>query len=334
MIDIINTQGERFKMYQIDRKNKKVLLVEKRRFADLGISERHDLQEWIVDEPDMLGEKLLIIQKEFDGFSDTNERLDLLALDTYGNLVVIENKLDDSGRDVTWQALKYVSYCASLKKSKIIEIYQKYLGVSDSAEAKLQEFFEIDDLEELKLNPQDGDQRLILVAANFRKEVTSTVLWLLDHGIDIKCICVTPYEHEGNVYLETKQILPVQDIAEHQIGILERKREAVAESKGEATRHKLRKAFWAAALPIVEKNVAIFKNKTATKDNRCSGLSGIGGVSFDLLVLKEKVQIAVYIDMGDKALNKNVFSALYANKDEYEKTFGEVMDWRELPDNT
>jgi hypothetical protein len=29
----------------------------------------------------MLGEELLIIQKEFDGFEDTNERLDLLALD-------------------------------------------------------------------------------------------------------------------------------------------------------------------------------------------------------------------------------------------------------------
>jgi hypothetical protein len=28
-----------------------------------------------------------------------------------------------------------------------------------------------------------------------------------------------------------------------------------------------------------------------------------------------------------------VFSALYANKDEYEKAFGEVMDWRELPEN-
>jgi hypothetical protein len=44
---------------------------------------------------------MLIIQKEFCGFNDTNERLDLLALDKWGNLVIIENKLDDSGRDVT-----------------------------------------------------------------------------------------------------------------------------------------------------------------------------------------------------------------------------------------
>lgn len=39
------------------------------------------------------------------GFDDTRERLDLLAIDKVGNLVIIENKLDDSGRDVVRQSL-------------------------------------------------------------------------------------------------------------------------------------------------------------------------------------------------------------------------------------
>ena len=69
----------------------------------------------------------MIIQKEFDDFDDTRERLDLLALDKDGNLVIIENKLDDTGRDVMWQALKYASYCSSLTKNQIIEIYSNYL---------------------------------------------------------------------------------------------------------------------------------------------------------------------------------------------------------------
>ena len=50
-------------------------------------------------------------RREFAGFSDTHERLDLLALDKQGSLVLIENKLDDTGRDLTWQVLKYASYC-------------------------------------------------------------------------------------------------------------------------------------------------------------------------------------------------------------------------------
>ena len=115
-------------MYIIDKDSNKLIKVEKKTFKSLGLDERHNLQEWIAKEPSSLGEDLLIIQKEFDGFADTKERLDLLAIDKSGNLVIIENKLDDSGRDVTWQAIKYASYCSSLSKSDVVEIYQKYLN--------------------------------------------------------------------------------------------------------------------------------------------------------------------------------------------------------------
>ena len=44
----------------------------------------------------------------------------------------------------------------------------------------------------ISLNTRNS-QRLILVAGDFRKEVTSTALWMLDRGIDVKCIKVVPY---------------------------------------------------------------------------------------------------------------------------------------------
>jgi hypothetical protein len=50
-----------------------------KKFAELGFHDREHLQEWLANEPTALGEELLIIQKEFDGFDETNERLDLLA---------------------------------------------------------------------------------------------------------------------------------------------------------------------------------------------------------------------------------------------------------------
>jgi len=87
-------------MYTIDKEKNRITKLEKKSFSDLKFKEREHLQEWIAKNPSSLGEDLLIIQKEFSGFEDTNERLDLLALDKQGNLVVIENKLDDSGKDV------------------------------------------------------------------------------------------------------------------------------------------------------------------------------------------------------------------------------------------
>ena len=78
-------------------------------FAQLGLRERRDIQEWIAANPGILGEDLLIIGKEFSGFDLTNERPDLLAVDSSGKLVVIELKRDDTGGNVHWQAIKYAS---------------------------------------------------------------------------------------------------------------------------------------------------------------------------------------------------------------------------------
>lgn len=94
-------------MYRIQRQGNKVEKLKKCTFRELGFREREHLQEWIAKDPEVLGEELLIVQKEFSGFSDTNERLDLLALDKQGSLVIIENKLDDTGRDVVMNELAF-----------------------------------------------------------------------------------------------------------------------------------------------------------------------------------------------------------------------------------
>ena len=80
-------------MFKVDLAQNRIARLARRRFADLNLHERRHLQEWLANQPDALGEDLLIIQKEFDRFADTRERLDLLALDKDGSLVVIENTL-------------------------------------------------------------------------------------------------------------------------------------------------------------------------------------------------------------------------------------------------
>ena len=124
-------------MFKIDAAANSITSLTLRTFGELGFSERKNLQEWIAKEPSCLGEELLIIQKEFSGFSDTHERLDILALDKQGSLVLIENKLDDTGRDVTWQALKYALYCSRLSKENVLSIYQEFLAKTEpSADAR------------------------------------------------------------------------------------------------------------------------------------------------------------------------------------------------------
>jgi RecB family endonuclease NucS len=145
-------------MFLIDKKKNEAISISKKTFQELEFKERKHLQEWICKNTDILGERLLIIQKEFSGFDDTKERLDLLAIDENGNLVIIENKLDDSGRDVVWQSLKYASYCSGLTKSDIKDIFQKYIdeqGKNEYAEKVLCEFLAAEDFGEIELNSDD-----------------------------------------------------------------------------------------------------------------------------------------------------------------------------------
>ena len=231
-------------MYLFDNGSNSLVKVDKCTFKSLGLDERNNLQEWIAKEPNSLGEDLLIIQKEFDGFSDTRERLDLLALDKRGNLVVIENKLDDSGRDVTWQAIKYASYCSSLTKQDIIEIYQKYLGTAASAEESLSEFFDGRDLTDIDINV-GNTQRIFFVAANFRKEVTSSVMWLLNFNIRIKCFKVTPYKYHDKVLLDFDQIIPIKDADDYTIKIATKTQNETQSAEASRIRYTNRQNFWA-----------------------------------------------------------------------------------------
>ena len=82
-------------MYRINQQTNSIQKIEETTFKEIGASERNHLQEWIAKNPEAIcgeDESLLIIQKEFDGFNDTRERLDLLTLDNNGNLVIIGNK--------------------------------------------------------------------------------------------------------------------------------------------------------------------------------------------------------------------------------------------------
>jgi len=51
-------------MYKINKTSNNVVRSEQRLFKELKIKERDHLQEWIAKNPEMLGEELLIIQKE------------------------------------------------------------------------------------------------------------------------------------------------------------------------------------------------------------------------------------------------------------------------------
>lgn len=318
-------------MYLIDRDKNRVERLQKRAFADLGFRERDHLQEWIAADPSVLGEELLIIQKEFSGFSDTNERLDLLALDKQGSLVIIENKLDDSGRDVTWQALKYASYCSGLTKEHIRTIFQEYLtrqGEAETAEDKLSSFFDDAEYDELEIN-KGLSQRIILIAANFRREVTSTVLWLLNYRVRLQCFKVTPYTMGEQLLLNFEQIIPMRDAEEYVVRMAEKTKDDL-ETQDVARRHGVRFEFWRQLIGELNTRTELFQNISPSRYHWIGAGSGVRGVGFNFGATKGYGRAELYIDRGDKAENEAIFDQLRARQEVLESAFGEALIWERL----
>ena len=321
------------RMFRVDLSENRLVRLHERRFADLNLRERDHLQEWLVRMPDALGEELLIVQKEFDGFADTRERLDLLALDKEGRLVVVENKLDDSGRDVVWQALKYVAYCSSLKKAEIVEIYQNYLdrwSVGADAVANLCDFLDVEELDDVVLNA-GSEQRLVLIAANFRKEVTATVLWLLGHGVRAQCFRVVPYSFGEELFIDLQQIIPTPEAADYMIGMAAKDSEAQSVEGARKRSDRVRHAFWTKALEELRaRNVSRFENISPSTDHWLSCATGVSGCAYSLIFLKNEARVELSLQRSVTEENKWIFDRLQGERQEVEGRFGDQLRWQRL----
>jgi hypothetical protein len=322
-------------MFRVDLSENRILKLDQKRFADFGLRERTHLQQWMADTPDALGEELLIIQQEFDGFADTRERLDLLALDKSGQLVIIENKLDDTGRDVVWQALKYAAYCSTLKKAQVLDIFQRYLdrhGDGGNAETKISEFLDEDSLDEIVLNA-GTDQRIIFIAANFRREVTAAVLWLLDHRVRAQCFRVIPYGYGEELFIDVQQIIPTPEAEDFMVSMAAKEDEE--DSVGDAQRrsHEVRFAFWERALEALsEQGVSLYQNISPSKDHWLSAGTGVAGCAYSLHFLRTEARVVLDLQRGSKEENKWLFDRLEGQREQLERDFGGPLEWRRMED--
>ena len=129
-----------------------------------------DLEKWIKECPEVLGQDMLIIGEQTHTKSGP---LDFLAIDKYGNLVIIELKRGNLPRDVIAQAIDYVSDVASWDLDKINEICLKFTG--ELLEDHLNENFEEIDLENLNINET---QRILLVGFSLDEALERMIEWL------------------------------------------------------------------------------------------------------------------------------------------------------------
>jgi hypothetical protein len=311
-------------LFSYDKGLKKISIFEETEFKTHKILERQDLEKWIEDNPDILGEELLILTTEYDKFDKTDERLDSLAIDKDGNLAIIELKRDDSGKTVELQAIKYGAYCSTLIFTDIVNLYQQYLSKKgekitfEETETRIREFIS-DEFEELNDRP-----RIILVSKEFRPEVTASILWLRKFGIDIKCIKLTPYELDKNtIIFESTILIPLPEAEDF---IIKAEKKENVENKLTISQEEYVK-FYKELIKQLKVKMP-FSYSDPLPKSYYQILSGIGGIHFEWGFHgrpRSSFGVELHFERGNKAFNMKTIERMEPLKTEIEKQTGESV---------
>jgi len=295
-----------------------------------GVRERYDLQRLLRTQIDVIAPDTLVIAEEFGEWEESKRRIDLLALDREANLVVIELKRTDDGGHMELQAVRYAAMVSTMIFEKVVDIYQRYLtkhGKTEDARLTILDF--------LKWDEPDADMfgrevKILLAAANFSKELTTAVMWLNKHELDIRCVRVIPYQDNGRVLIDVQQVIPLPEASDYQIQIREK------EHKGRQERseiHVRRERFWEGLLALANKATKLHANISPTGYHWIGTGAGLSGLSYNYLIRQHGATVELYIGRKDSSSNKRMFDEMHSHKVEIEQAFGGSLAWERADSN-
>ena len=186
-----------------------------------GLWERHHLQQWALQYPDLLGENLYVITDEFDRWEDASgqavaDRLDVLALDPEGRPVVVELKRGPAPRLTDIQAVGYAAMVSRFTVEDLVDAHAAFLARHGEPTGP-------DEVRAI-LSGHAGGKKLsdhllrspaiVIVAESFAPAMTSSVVWLSEQGVDITLREFQLYRSGDGLLLTVSQTWPVRDVEE------------------------------------------------------------------------------------------------------------------------
>ena len=120
------------------------------------------------------------------------------------------------------QALRYAAMVSTMTFRQAVEAYQRLLtreGKNTDPEEAILDFLAWPDVDEERFAL---GVRLLLVAQDFSRELTTAVMWLSGRDLDIRCVRMRPYRLDDGLLLDVQQIIPLPEAADYQVRIREK----------------------------------------------------------------------------------------------------------------
>jgi hypothetical protein len=228
-----------------------------------------ELEAWIVGNPELVGEPLLVLGQQLAEFAEDHDRLDVLGIDEAGEIVIVELKVAENFRVTDLQALAYAGAYASRDTADLAETLRATLerqantpalnklgdtpvgspahdsdGVTklpehpqhstvEEAKQRIVEFLGIEDFNEWQPSQH---VRIKLVAPKFPRRVLKTVKWLGEvYNMPIEAVTARLFDQgHGRYSLTFERVLPLPDEGDFDLTV--RKREERQRTENAARR--------------------------------------------------------------------------------------------------
>jgi len=285
-----------------------------------------DLQRLLRRDISVLASDLKVIAEDYASWENGGRTIDLLCLDKEGRLVVVDIKRTAEPSYVELQAIRYAALVSAMTFDEAV-----YAAARDrKGEASSEQDVRGEMLDFLDwASPEDGEfgatVRIILAAAEFSKELTRSVIWLNEQGLDVRCIRLRPHKlGDGRVLLDVEQIVPLPEAGAYESSVKKHGQlEKLRISDQQQRRARFLKELWETALKITR----LHESQRPVVQHSSISVRVRTGVSFNYIIRRADSRVEFRAEFSERT--EILFHELRTQRSEIEQAYGRPLHWQE-----
>jgi hypothetical protein len=167
--------------------------------------------------------------------------------------------------------------------------------------------------------------RTILASSDFSSDLTRSVIWLNEQGLDVRCIRLRPHKlADERVLLSVEQILPVPEANAYQTGTTKLAQlEKLRISGQQQRRRRFLGELWQTGLKITR----LHESQQPTMQHSSILVRLRPGISLSYIIRKADSRVELQAERGERT--DRVYHYLQSHRAEIEQAYGRPLHWRE-----
>lgn len=272
--------------------------------AKLNLEER--LEKWLENDISILSTDLLLIGRQIT--TTYNGVIDLLCLNSKGDVVILELKRDKTPREVTAQALDYASWVKDLSYDSITTIANQYFAGKNELETAFREKFGAEIPETI-----NSQHQIIIVASAIDSSTERIINYLAEtYGVPINAATFYYFKDGDNTkeflarkfVIEPEKIIPVRGTSKRKSKLSYEELQTIANENGVGSLYTqllnelIKYAFWTTTSRSTLTFTSTGEKKMALINLIPSESNEINGLKFNLYINR----LAKYTDISEETL--------------------------------